>query len=339
MDDTTAVELVLFSIFIGPLCMVCPMLLLPTANFQVLSLDHFDQDFLLARSMQDWLISRSSLRFSPPSSNQPTPFVRTPVPAVKALASSCLEADPDLLYKSTEEVMVADVWFDFCRSAHSFLTFEDWLSAQSRQLPFHREISNAVHNLYLDVLVFARILSCRLAYRSYTSPTMFESKSSSEPKQKAHTRMREPSQKISRSIVAHSQSLLFWLFDCLVVCPGKDFPDSKLIRAIGNFLAWLWVILVNGDQEIHDVFHRHDLTHLHLGLGTSVADEILADISESFLFCQEGFPSLGSFQNRFIDAWRKAHPELDFTQTFTLIRSFQPRIAQTYQRLTYILNR
>ncbi len=336
MDTTTFVELILLCIFIGPLSMICPMLLIPTANFHVLSLNQVEQDFLLARSRQDWLISRNAQRFSASPINQsPTPIYSS-FPCAELQDAPRFETDPDLLYRSSKEVLVADVWFDFCRGVQSFLAFDEWLAVQSRQLPFHRQISKAFQDLYLEVLVFINVQSCRLSYLFYSTPS---SPSSLEPKQKAHTRMREPRQIKSRSIVAYSQSMLFWLFDLLVVHPGKHFPDSTFIRAIGNFLVWLWVILINGDQEIHDSYRRHDLTHLYLGLGTSEEDEILTDISETFLFCEEGFSSLGSFQSRFIDELQKNNPHLGFTETFTVIREAQPRIAKTHQRLSYILNR
>jgi hypothetical protein len=346
--NTTLVQLFLFAIFVGPICMVCPMLLIPTANFRVLYLSRIEQDFMLARSRQDWIIARSAQRFSSPLNPSPTPTY-SPVLGVELQDAPCfveshppLEADPELLYRYSEEVLLGDTWFDFCQTVQPYLESDAQIQEPAK-LPLHRQFSNAVQNLYLDVLAFLKVQSCRLAYLFYSqssSTTQFESKSSSEPKQKAHTRMREPKQKITRSIVAHSQSILFWLFDCLVVGPGKDFPDSKIIRAIGTFLTWLWVFLIHGDLKVHVIDPHHDLTHLHLGLGTSVEDEILAQISEPILFGEEGFPKrLGSFQNRFIELFQTYNSHLDFVETFTLIGNTQPRIAQVHQRLSYILDR
>jgi hypothetical protein len=346
--NTTLVQLFLFAIFVGPICMVCPMLLKPTANFHVLTFNQIEQDFLLARSRQHWIIARSAQRFSSPLNPSPTPTYSS-VPGVELQDAPCfaeshppLEADPELLYRYSEEVLLGDTWFDFCQTVQPYLESDAQIQ-ESAKLPLHRKISNAVQNLYLDILVFARVQSCRLAYLFYSqssSPTQFESKSSSEPKQKAHTRMREPKQIKFRFIVAHFESLLFSLFDVLVVGPGKRFPDSKLIRAIGTSLTWLWVVLIHGDLKVHARDPHHDLTHLHLALGTSVEDEILAQISEPILFGERRFPErLGSFQNRFIELLQEYNPHLDFVETFTLIRDAQPRIAQAYQRLSYILDR
>jgi hypothetical protein len=345
--NSTLVQLVLFAIFVAPICMICPLLLLPSANFHVLSLDQLDQDFLLARSRQNWLIARSVQRFSAsPLNPSPTPTY-SPVPGVKLQDAPCfveshapLAADPEILYRYSEEVLFGDTWFDFCQSVQPYLE-SDVQIQEPAKLPVHRQFSNAVQNLYWDVLALLKVQICRLAYLFYSqSSSTTHSKPSCEPKQKAHTRMREPKQIKTSPIVAHSESLLFWLFDVLVVCLGKRFPDAKLIRIIGNLLTWLWVVLIHGDLKVHACHPQHDLTHLHLGLGTSAEDEILAQICEPILFSQERFPNrLGSFQNRFIGVLQECNPQLDFVETFKIIRAAQPRIAQVHQRLSFILER
>ncbi len=346
--NTTLIQLVLFAIFVAPICMICPLLLLPIANFHVLSLDQLDQDFLLARSRQDWLIARSTQRFSAsPLNPSPTPTY-SPVPGVKLQDAPCfveshppLEADPELLYRYSEEVLFGDTWFDFCQSVQPYLE-SDVQIQEPAKLPFHRQFSNAVQHLYWDVLALLKVQICRLAYLFYSqSSSTTHSKPSCEPKQKAHTRMREPKQIKISPIVAHSpQFILFWLFDCLVVGPGRHFPEAKLIRTIGNLLTWLWVVLIHGDLKVHARNPQHDLTHLHLGLGTSVEDEILAHISEPILFGESRFPKrLGNFQNRFIAVLQECNPQLDFVETFKIIRAAQPRIAQVHQRLSFILDR
>jgi hypothetical protein len=147
-------------------------------------------------------------------------------------------------------------------------------------------------------------------------------------------------QKIMSTIVARLQVWLFWLFDVYIRTTARQ----------GHFLlgsptclkmARLWVRLVDGDPELLKAYPRHDLTHLALGLGVSVHEEILVDISDPYMFGKSELPNRSHFEFQFMSRWSKHHRDnpIPFWENCHLLLAMRPQVFATYRRLEFLLHK
>jgi hypothetical protein len=152
--------------------------------------------------------------------------------------------------------------------------------------------------------------------------------------------MRERKTKMLPIIVARLQSLLFWLFDFHIRTTARQ-SHFLLGSPLCLQITRLWVWLVDGDPELLKAYPCHDLTHLALGLGVSVPEEILVDISDPYLFGKSELPDRAHFERQFMSGWRKHHQDnpIPFWENCHLLLALRPQVFTTYQRLEYLLHK